>query len=154
MQEPGKENFSRNEAYMHRCIELTKIAKQRGESPVGALILLEDKILGSGIEGVKMHLDFTFHAEIEAIRQASRVLDSPDLSGCVLYTTHEPCVMCAYVIRHAQIGSLVIGVTTPYSGGLTSLYPLLSDISIPGWAPPPDIITGVLENACRLLGQQ
>lgn len=137
-----------HESYMKICIDLAKIAKQRGDSPVGSVVVKEGKIIGEGIEGGKTHKDITFHAEIEAIRDATRFLESQDLSGCTLYTTHEPCIMCSYLIRHTKISLLVAGLSTGEIGGYSSLFPLLNDTSIKKWTSPPTILKGILEKEC------
>lgn len=134
--------------FMNNCIELALIAKKRGDHPVGSVIVLNDQIIGKGIEGGKTFSDITFHAEIEAIRKATGFLKSQDLSSCILYTTHEPCIMCSYVIRHVRIKCVVMGIEVPETGGLSSDYPLLLDESIKKWAGPPELITGVLEKEC------
>jgi len=138
-----------HEFFMARCIQLAKVAKERGDIPVGALIVKNGQIIAAGIEGGKTHQDITFHAEIEAARQATKNLNSPDLSDCILYTTHEPCIMCSYVIRHHKINTIIIGVTTGEIGGYSSALPLLLDKTITKWDTPPKIITGILENECR-----
>src|SRR5690348_18103391 len=96
------------ESLMRRCIVLAKIAKQRGDSPVGSLIAKEGQIIAEGIEGSKTHKDLTFHAEIVAVRNAIANLKKTDLSDYIMVTTHEPCIMCSYVIRHHKIGLLVV----------------------------------------------
>ena len=140
-----------HEFFMTRCIQLAKVAKDRGDSPVGAIIVKNGQIIAEGIEGGKTHQDITFHAEIEAIRQATKNLNSPNLSDCSMYTTHEPCIMCSYVIRHHKINTIVVGVTTGEIGGYSSAFPLLLDKTITKWGAPPKIITGILENECRKL---
>src|SRR5690349_1408689 len=105
------------EFYMARCIELALIAKELGDNPVGSLIVLNDNIIAEGIEGGKTYKDITCHAEIEAIRQAIKHLQTTDLSACILFTTHEPCIMCSYVIRHHKIPIVVVGLTTGEIGG-------------------------------------
>lgn len=137
--------------FMHKCIQLALIAKQRGDSPVGSVIIRDGKIVGEGIEGGKTHRDITYHAEIEAIRQATEQLNSQDLSACIMYTTHEPCIMCSYVIRHTKINTIVIALTTGDIGGSSSAYPLLTDTTIKKWGSTPKLITGVLEKECREL---
>ncbi|SIO05907.1 nucleoside deaminase [Chitinophaga niabensis] len=126
--------------FMRRCMELAEIARQRGDSPVGSVLVLDGQIIAEGIEGGKTHRDITYHAEIEAIRQATEKLSSQDLSACTMYTTHEPCIMCSYVIRHTRISSVVMAITTGDIGGSSSAYPLLKDITIKKWGPPPELI--------------
>jgi tRNA(adenine34) deaminase len=136
--------------YMQRCIELAKLAKQRGDTPVGSLVLRDGKILGEGTEEVKARLDPTAHAEIQAIREACRNVASLDLSGSILYTTAEPCWMCSYAIRRTRISGVVIGVLIASAGGVSSPYPILTQ-EIASWAPPPSITSGVLKAECEEL---
>lgn len=140
-----------NEMFMKECLYLAKIAKERGDSPVGSILVRNGEIIARGIEGGKAHKDITYHAEIEAIRQARALLDTSDLSDCVMYTTHEPCIMCAYVIRHSRIPTIIMGLTTGDVGGASSAYPILRDTGIKKWGAPPKLITGVLEEECRAL---
>lgn len=138
---------------MRICINLAKIARQRGDSPVGSVIVRNGTIIGEGIEGGKTHGDITFHAEIEAIRHATKQVGKQDLSDCIIYTTHEPCIMCSYVIRHTKIPLVVVGLTTGEIGGFSSELPLLLDTAIQRWAKPPAVIHGILEAACARLHQ-
>jgi tRNA(adenine34) deaminase len=144
-------DLEQHQYYMSICIDLAKIAKQRGDSPVGSIIVQKGTIIGKGIEGGKTHKDITFHAEIEAIRQATKHLKSQDLSDCVLYTTHEPCIMCSYVIRHTKIPTIVTGLATGEIGGFSSKLPLLLDSTIKRWTVPPTLINGILEKECSTL---
>ncbi|MEI6948994.1 nucleoside deaminase [Paraflavisolibacter sp. H34] len=142
-----------HENYMRTCLELAREAAQRGDAPVGSVVVRQGQVIARGIEGGKTHRDITFHAEIEAIRQATALLGSMDLSDCTLYTTHEPCIMCAYVIRQVRLPTVVMGVTSGEIGGLSSAYPLLADTGIRRWAAPPRVVTGVLEQECRELSR-
>lgn len=137
------------EKFMQECIRLALIAKERGDTPVGSILVQNGKIISEGIEGGKTHKDITFHAEIEAVRNAVRALGKTDLSDCMMVTTHEPCVMCSYVIRHHRINQIIIGLTVPDVGGYSSVYPILKDISVIKWIPAPEVITGILERECR-----
>ncbi len=139
------------EGWMRRCIELATIAKLRGDSPVGSVIVKDGEVVGEGIEGGKTHRDITFHAEIEAVRNATARLGTADLSDCFLVTTHEPCIMCSYVIRHHKLALIVVGMTTGEIGGYSSALPVLLDRTISRWGTPPEIIDGVLEQECREL---
>lgn len=136
---------------MEKCIELAKIAKINGDSPVGSLLVKNGKIVGEGIEGGKTFKDITFHSEIIAIRNTRALLGTPDLSDCVIYTTHEPCIMYSYVIRHHQINTIIIGVASGNIGGFSSDYPLLKDQSIKKWQAPPTVLFGILEEKCKEL---
>ncbi|WP_159478193.1 nucleoside deaminase [Dyadobacter sp. 3J3] len=146
-------DYPKHEYFLRRCIELALIAKNNGESPVGSLIVKNGEIIGEGIEAGRSHLDITFHAEIEAIRNASRFLKSQDLSDCILYTTHEPCMMCSYVIRHTKIKMIVMGLTTGELGGFSADDPLLLK-TVLKWANPPVIVHGILKDACENLHRE
>lgn len=139
------------EDYMRICISLAKIAKDRGDSPCGSIIIRDDKVISEGIEGGRTRQDITFHSEIEAIRNATVISGKSDLSDCILVTTHEPCIMCSYVIRHHKIKMVIVGLSTGEIGGYSSFYPLLLDKTITRWIHPPEIITGILEQECREL---
>jgi tRNA(adenine34) deaminase len=139
------------EDYMQKCLSLAQIAKARGDSPVGSILVQNGKVVAEGIEGGKTHQDITFHAEIEAIRNARITLGKTDLSDCILVTTHEPCIMCSYVIRHHSIKLIIVGLTTGEIGGHSSALPVLLDKSISKWAEPPRIVVGILEQECREL---
>jgi len=139
------------EALMRRCIELAKIARQRGDSPVGSVIVRDGQIVAEGIEGGKTYNDITYHAEIESVRNAIANLGKTDLSDCFMVTTHEPCIMCSYVIRHHRIGLLIVGMTTGEIGGYSSALPVLLDRTVSKWAGPPKIIGKILEQECKAL---
>lgn len=144
-------DIEKYESLMRKCIELAKIAKTRGDSPVGSVIVRGEQIVGEGIEGGKTHKDITFHAEIEAVRNATAALGKTDLSDCFMVTTHEPCIMCSYVIRHHKIGLIIVGITTGEVGGYSSALPVLLDRTVSKWSAPPKIIDKVLEQECKAL---
>lgn len=143
-----------HEKWMRICLRLATEALQSGNSPVGSLIVKEGLIAGRGNEATRTKGDITCHAEIEAIRDTLSTGKFGDLSGCVLYTTHEPCLMCSYVIRHYKVSRVVIGTTVPVIGGYSSSYPLLRASDITCWSPPPHLVHGVLEEACQALTRQ
>jgi tRNA(adenine34) deaminase len=103
--------------FMERCKALAAIAADRGESPVGSVVVLGDDIIAEGIEAGKSRQDVTFHAEVEAVREAVRK-HGKDLSAATLYTTHEPCILCSYVIRPHRIGRVVIQTAVAYTCNL------------------------------------
>jgi tRNA(adenine34) deaminase len=139
-----------HEHFMKICIDLALEAKTKGDSPVGSVLVKDGAIVGRGVEAGKSKRDITFHAEIEAIRDANDFLGDQDLSSCILYSTHEPCIMCSYVIRHAKIHTVVIGIPTVETGGVHSFYPILTDTKIKKWGKPPRIIKGILERDIKL----
>src|SRR5215831_9362256 len=96
--------------YMRRCLELAEIAALAGDTAVGAVIVRGDEVVAEGIERIRATLDPSAHAEVDAIRQACRHLDTLDLRGCTLYSTVEPCVLCGYAIRRTGIAHVVYGV--------------------------------------------
>jgi tRNA(adenine34) deaminase len=124
--------------YINRCQELAEMAAEKQESPVGSVVVLGDKIIGEGIELSKTKQDITCHSEIEAIREAIKKVGK-NLSNTTLYTTHEPCIMCSYVIRSHRISRVVIQKTVPHIGGVSSDYPILTVDTIAIWSKPPII---------------
>ncbi|MEZ5423094.1 MAG: nucleoside deaminase [Pyrinomonadaceae bacterium] len=139
----------RFEELMRRCIELGRIAKERGDNPVGAVLAIDGESIAEGIEAGRTKADITCHAEVEAIREALRAGRGSDLSNCVLVTTHEPCILCSYVIRHHSIGVVVFAIATGEIGGVSSRMPVLADTTVTRWGPPPLIIDGVLTTECK-----
>lgn len=127
--------------YMQRCEILGQTAGRKGNSPVGALIVRNDEIVSEAEEANKTKNDVTCHAEIEALRLAIKKLDSTDLSDCILYTTHEPCIMCSYAIRFYKIRKVVFLHSVEYLGGATSSMPLLVSGDVPPkWGKAPEVI--------------
>ena len=124
--------------FMHRCLELAKKAADKGNSAVGAVIAKDNEIISEGEEAVNTRNDITCHAEIEAIRLAVKNSKTNNLSGCILYSTHEPCIMCSYAIRFYSITKIVYLHPANYLGGISSLMPLLtSDQLPPHWGNAP-----------------
>ena len=137
--------------YMKKCIELGKEAMLNGNPPVGSILVSNDTIIGIGKEAGKSGNDITKHAEIEAIRDA--LANHQSIKNAILYTTHEPCIMCSYVIRHHHIKTVVYGIKSKHVGGVTSQFKILETENIPSWKEIPEIIEGVLENECLKLSK-
>jgi len=93
----------------------------------------------------------TGHAEILACQAALDATGRRDLAGAVLYTTAEPCIMCAYAIRHLRIALVVYGIEAPIIGGITSIHPILTDPALDDWRPAPAVIGGVMREECEQL---
>lgn len=147
----GNASTSEDTGHMRRCIELARSAGQRGEAPVGAVVVRDGRAVAEAGERTEAALDVAAHAEVEAIRLACRALGTLDLGGSTLYTSAEPCVMCSYAIRQARIARVVIGAPTPHIGGISSRYPILGASDVPGWPVPPAIAQGVLRAECVAL---
>jgi tRNA(adenine34) deaminase len=127
--------------FIKRCGILAEDAAAKGESPVGALITKNGEILCEAIETSKNKNDITCHAEVEAIRLAVKKLQTNDLSACVLYSTHEPCIMCSYAIRFYKIKKVVYQHAVNYLGGVSSSMPLLISKEVPEhWGDAPEIV--------------
>ncbi|MEE4362051.1 MAG: tRNA adenosine(34) deaminase TadA [Pseudomonadales bacterium] len=106
--------------FMRRALELAAQAAQAGEVPVGALVVRDGRILGEGFNRPISSGDPTAHAEIEALRAACRAVGNYRLAGAVLYSTIEPCTMCAGALVHARIARLVYGAEEPRAGAVRS----------------------------------
>ncbi|MDZ3832486.1 MAG: tRNA adenosine(34) deaminase TadA [Sphingopyxis sp.] len=103
---------------MRRALDLARIAAERGEVPVGAVVVKDGKIIGEGHNRPRESHDPTAHAEIVAIRAAAAALGNERLDGCDLYVTLEPCAMCAGAIAHARIARLYYGADDPKGGAV------------------------------------
>ena len=101
---------------MRRALDLAKTAADRGEVPVGAVVVKDGAIIGEGHNRPRESHDPTAHAEIVAIRAAAARLGNDRLDGCDLFVTLEPCAMCAGAIAHARIARLYYGAADPKGG--------------------------------------
>jgi tRNA(adenine34) deaminase len=144
-----KMNASLHELYMRLCLKLAEIARERGEVPVGSVVVRDGAVIAEGVEGVRAQYDIAHHAEMEAIRRSCDILQTLDLSGCALYTNAEPCFMCSYAIRACRIGTVIFGAPVHTVGGFSSHFPVLSTKAVPNWGPPPEIVGGVLREECE-----
>lgn len=100
----------RDEVFMRRAIELSEQAlREQTGRPFGAVIVKDGAIIAEGVNRVLPEHDCTWHAEIHAIREAGRVLGTHDLSGCIMYASSEPCMMCSFAISLARIDEVVFG---------------------------------------------
>jgi tRNA(adenine34) deaminase len=99
--------------YMRRALELARKAESEGEVPIGALVVVEERIVGEGWNRPIAAADPTAHAEIQAIRAAGVSQKNYRLTGATLYVTLEPCDMCVGAMFHARIARVVFGATDP-----------------------------------------
>jgi tRNA(adenine34) deaminase len=111
-----------DEEFMRQALALAHQGAQADEVPVGALVVVDGEILGSGSNSPIAHTDPTAHAEILAIRQAAARMGNYRLTGAVLYCTLEPCVMCAGALVAARVQRLVFGARDLRFGGVRSKF--------------------------------
>ena len=108
-------------AFMQEAIELAKEAELNDEVPVGAVITLDNKIIGRGFNQVISLNDVTAHAEILAIKDASKTINNYRLKNTCMYVTLEPCHMCAKALIDARVSKLIFSTFEPKSGAITSI---------------------------------
>ena len=131
---------------MAEALRLAHIAREQGEVPVGAVVVVDGTVIGEGYNRPIASLDPTAHAEIVAIRAAAKRLGNYRLTGASLYVTIEPCQMCVGAMIHARIARVVYGTPEPRAGALESAmraheHPSLNHRMVAE--------RGVLEDECR-----
>ncbi|MCB9682436.1 MAG: nucleoside deaminase [Alphaproteobacteria bacterium] len=113
---------------MEQALELAREAAARGEVPVGAVVVHEDRVVGRGSNRREELQDFAAHAEFLAMQEAARHLGTWRLSGCTVYVTLEPCPMCAGALVLSRVDRCVYGAPDP-KGGFCGTLGDLSDVS-------------------------
>ena len=136
---------------MHAALAEAALAEAADEVPIGAVVVLEDHIIGRGHNTPISTSDPTAHAEIQAIRDAAQQIKNYRLVNSTLYTTVEPCLMCMGALVSARIKRLVFGCFDPKAGAAGSLYNIALDTRL---NHRPDITSGVCEEECRALLQR
>lgn len=132
-------------AFMKEALNEASNALSEGEVPIGAIVVMNDEIIGKGYNQTEGKKDVTAHAEISAIRDAEARLGGWRLSGATMYVTTEPCTMCAGAILLARIDRLVVGASSPKSGACYTLKNLLEDSRLNHTV---NLEKGVLEDEC------
>ncbi|HPS31396.1 MAG TPA: tRNA adenosine(34) deaminase TadA [bacterium] len=131
--------------YMEEALKLAGLARELEEVPVGAVVVLDNQIIGKGYNRRESTNSPLSHAEIEAIVEASACLGSWRLEECELYVTLEPCIMCCGAIIQSRIKKLIYGARDPKAGAVRSLYNLLEDSRLNHQV---EIVEGVLVDEC------
>jgi len=116
-----------DEDFMRVALALAEQARGAGEVPVGAVVVRDGVVIGSGFNSPIGRHDPSAHAEILALRAAATASGNYRLSGCTLYVTLEPCVMCSGAILHARIGRVVYGAPNPKTGACGSVLNLFAE---------------------------
>ena len=133
------ENPFTDEYFMKKALQEAEMAFDKGEIPVGALIVIDNKVIARGHNLTEMLHDVTAHAEMQAITAAANFLGGKYLKDCTLYVTLEPCQMCAGALYWSQITKIVYGASDN-KRGYTSMGGKLH--------PKTVVVTGVLEEEC------
>ncbi len=132
--------------YMNKALEEARRALDKGEVPIGAVVVCRDTIIGRGHNLTETLTDVTAHAEMQAITAAANELGGKYLTDCTLYVTVEPCVMCAGALGWSQIGRVVFGTADEKRG-----YQRFAPEAL---HPRTEVTAGVLEEECRRLMQE
>ncbi len=115
--------FSDNDfSWMQHAFQLAKQAEQQNEVPIGAVLVLENKIIGEGFNRPIIECDPSAHAEIVALRAGAKHLNNYRLVNTTLYVTLEPCLMCIGAITHARVERVVFGAADPKAGAVSSMF--------------------------------
>jgi len=141
-------NFDIDAKFMTLAIQEAKKSKEMNEVPVGAIVVMNDEIISQSHNQSISQNDPTSHAEINALRLASRILDNYRLTGSSLYVTLEPCAMCYGAIVHSRISRLIFGAYDTKTGVCGSSIKLHEQAC---FNHTPEIIGGVLEEDCSLI---
>ncbi len=141
----AKEQKKTDEKYMRQALTLAKKAAAIEEVPIGCVIVYEGKVIARGYNRRNIDKSTLAHAEISAIRKASKKMDDWRLENCTMYVTLEPCQMCAGAIVQARIPRVVIGAMNPKAGCAGSV---LNILEADGFNHRVDVTRGVLEEEC------
>jgi len=114
-----------DEQWMRRALELAKLAAEKGEVPVGAVLVKDAEVIGEGHNAPISESDATAHAEIQAIRAACQASENYRIPNSTLYVTLEPCAMCAGALVHARVKRIVIATKEPRAGAGGSIMNVL-----------------------------
>ncbi len=139
-----------DEFYMRHAISEARQAEINGEVPVGAVIVLNRRIIGTGFNRPIGLTDPTAHAEIQAIRAAARQIGNYRLTGSTLYVTVEPCAMCAGSLINARISRLVYGTPDLRAGAIESVFRIADNSSLNHRV---EVTSGILDEECREIMQ-
>lgn len=138
-------NQRSDEDWMRYALQLAERAEQQGEVPVGAVLVLNNRIIGEGWNSSICQHNPTGHAEIMALRQGGQTLQNYRLLGATLYVTLEPCVMCAGAMIHSRIQRVVYGAKDLKTGAAGSLIDILGH---PGMNHQIEVVSGILAESC------
>lgn len=137
--------YTQDETWMAEALSMARLAAEAQEVPVGAVIVRDGKVIGRGFNcNIGLH-DPSAHAEIMAMREAGMALRNHRMTGCTLYVTLEPCMMCAGAMIHARFDRIVFGASDPKTGAAGGKFDLLSN---PAHNHAPLVVGGCLADEC------
>jgi tRNA(adenine34) deaminase len=136
---------------MAAALRQARTASATNEVPIGAVVAVDDVIVGEGFNQPIASNDPTGHAEIIALRAAAKSIGNYRLTGATLCVTIEPCAMCVGAMIHARVSTLVYGAREPKTGAVISTMKLLDD---PSWNHRIVVVEGVMAEDCRALVQE
>jgi tRNA(adenine34) deaminase len=136
--------------FMKKAFQEAEVAYSKGEVPVGAVIVIDNKVIARGHNLTETLVDVTAHAEMQAITAAANTLGGKYLPQCTLYVTVEPCVMCAGAIVNARIERLVFGANDERFGAVETKFRLCDS---PLLNHRVEIVSSILADDCRALMQ-
>lgn len=139
------DNANSDEKYMREAIKQAKKAYALGEVPIGCVIVHDGRIIGRGYNRRNTDKNTLSHAEITAIRKASKVIGDWRLEECTMYVTLEPCQMCAGAVVQARIPKVVMACMNPKAGCAGSV---LNILDMPQFNHQVEAVRGVLEEEC------
>ena len=142
------EEQARHEKYMKEALRQARKALALDEVPIGCVIVREDRIIARGYNRRNTDKNTLSHAELNAIRKASRVVGDWRLEGCTMYVTLEPCQMCAGALVQSRIDHVVIGCMNPKAGCAGSV---LNILQMEGFNHKVQITKGILESTCSAM---
>ena len=142
--------LSDDERYMKEAIRQAKKAEKIGDVPIGCVIVYKDKIIARGYNRRNKDKTTLAHAELVAIKKASKILGDWRLEECTMYITLEPCQMCAGAIVQARIPKVVVGCMNPKAGCAGSILDLFH---VDKFNHKVDFEYGVMEDECREMMQ-
>lgn len=131
--------------YMLLALEESQKAADLGEVPIGAVVVYEDAVIARAHNRREIDNDPAGHAEFLAMKEAARILGRWRLSGCTVYVTLEPCIMCAGLMQQSRIDRCVYGAPDPKGGALGTLYQIHDDNRLNHRF---DVVSGILKNEC------
>jgi tRNA(adenine34) deaminase len=134
--------------FMALALEQAQLAWNRGEVPVGAVVVKDGEVIATGFNQPISGHDPTAHAEIVALRAASDKLGNYRLPGCELYVTLEPCIMCSGAMMHARLARVIYAATDPKTGACGSVVNLFGEPSLNHHT---DVVGGVLADQASSL---